>query len=93
LGTRLVNPIWRMGVGFEKNSGVQENAGIENKPRRERRSREQIAELVWVFKSSGLNQRKFSENRGIGLSELQRSLEHRASGEGASVDDRGDGSR
>ena len=26
------------------------------------------------FKDSGLTQRKFSENRGIGLSELQRSL-------------------
>jgi hypothetical protein len=48
---------------------VQENAGIENKPRRKRRSREQIAELVREFKSSGLTQRKFSENRGIALSE------------------------
>jgi len=53
---------------------VQENAGIENKPRRKRRSREQIAELVREFKDSGLTQRKFSENRGIALSELQRSL-------------------
>jgi hypothetical protein len=53
---------------------VQENADIENKPRRKRRSREQIAELVREFKSSGLTQRKFSENRGIALSELQRSL-------------------
>jgi hypothetical protein len=53
---------------------VQENEGIENKPRRKRRSREQIAELVREFKGSGLTQRKFSENRGIALSELQRSL-------------------
>jgi len=53
---------------------VQENAGIENKPRRKRRSREQIVGLVREFKSSGLTQRKFSENRGIALSELQRSL-------------------
>jgi hypothetical protein len=53
---------------------VQENEGIEKKPRRKRRSHEQIAELVREFKSSGLTQRKFSENRGIALSELQRSL-------------------
>jgi hypothetical protein len=53
---------------------VQENAGIEIKPRRRRRSREQIAELVRDFKSIGLTQRKFSENRGIALSELLRSL-------------------
>jgi hypothetical protein len=53
---------------------VQENEGIEDKPRRKRRSREQIAELVREFKDSGLTQRKFSENRGIALSELQRSL-------------------
>jgi len=49
-----------MGVGFEKEFGALENAGIENKPRRKRRSREQIAELVREFKSSGLTQRKFS---------------------------------
>jgi hypothetical protein len=49
---------------------MQENAGIENRPRRKRRSREQIAELVREFKSSGLTQRKFSENRRIALSEL-----------------------
>ena len=53
---------------------MQENAGIENSPRRKRRSREQIAELVREFKSSGLTQRKFSEHRGVALSELQRSL-------------------
>jgi hypothetical protein len=53
---------------------VQENEGIQIKARRKRRSREQIAELVREFKSSGLTQRKFSENRGIALSELQRSL-------------------
>jgi hypothetical protein len=53
--------------------GVQENAGIENKPRRKRRSREQIVELVREFKDSGLSQRKFCENRGIALSKLQRS--------------------
>jgi hypothetical protein len=53
---------------------VQENAGIENKPRRKRRSRAEIADLVREFKASGLTQRKLSENRGIGLSELQRSL-------------------
>jgi hypothetical protein len=32
------------------------------------------AGLVQEFKDSGLTQRKFSENRGIALSELQRSL-------------------
>jgi hypothetical protein len=53
---------------------VQENEGIQIKARRKRRSREQIAELVGEFKDSGLTQRKFSENRGIALSELQRSL-------------------
>ena len=53
---------------------MQENEGIDTKPRRKRRSREQIAELVREFKDSGLTQRKFSENRGIALSELQRSL-------------------
>ena len=53
---------------------MQENKGIENRPRKKRRSREQIAELVREFKDSGLTQRKFSENRGIALSELQRSL-------------------
>ena len=53
---------------------MQENEGIENKPRRKRRSREQIAKLVREFKASGLSQRKFSENHGIALSELQRSL-------------------
>jgi hypothetical protein len=61
--------------------GVQENAGIENKPRRRRRSREEIAELVRELKSSGLTQRKSSESRGIALSGSQRSLkiERRAS--------------
>jgi hypothetical protein len=53
---------------------VQANEGIQIKARRKRRSREQIAELVREFKDSGLTQRKFSENRGIALSELQRSL-------------------
>jgi hypothetical protein len=53
---------------------MQENEGIEIKPRRKRRSAEQIAELVREFGSSGLRQRKFCEERGIGLSELQRSL-------------------
>ena len=53
---------------------MQENEGIQIKARRKRRSREQIAELVREFKDSGLTQRKFSENRGIALSELQRSL-------------------
>jgi hypothetical protein len=52
---------------------VQENAGIENKPRRKRLSLEQIVELVREFKDSGLSQRKFCENRGIALSKLQRS--------------------
>ena len=47
---------------------------MQIKARRKRRSREQIAALVREFKSSGLTQRKFSENRGIALSELQRSL-------------------
>jgi hypothetical protein len=45
---------------------MQENADIENKPRRKRRSQEQIAELVREFKDSGLTQRKFSESWGIG---------------------------
>ena len=53
---------------------MQENVGIEKRPRRKRRSREQIEELVREFKDSGLTQRKFCENRGIALSELQRSL-------------------
>ena len=53
---------------------MQENEGTEVRTRRKRRSREEIVELVREFKSSGLTQRKFSENRGIALSELQRSL-------------------
>ena len=53
---------------------MQENEGTEVRTRRKRRSREEIAELVREFRSSGLTQRKFSENRGIALSELQRSL-------------------
>ena len=53
---------------------MQENERIQDQPRRKRRSREQIAELVREFKSSGLTQRKFSVNRGIAVSELQRSL-------------------
>ena len=53
---------------------MQENEGTEVRTRRKRRSREEIAELVREFKSSGLTQRKFSENRRIALSELQRSL-------------------
>jgi hypothetical protein len=53
---------------------VQENEGTEVRTRRKRRSREQIVELVREFKDSGLNQRKFCENREIALSELQRSL-------------------
>jgi hypothetical protein len=53
---------------------VQENESIQDKPRRKRRSREQIAELVRDFRSSGLSQRQFSNSRGIALSELQRSL-------------------
>jgi hypothetical protein len=51
-----------------------ENEIIEIKARRKRRSLEQIAELVREFGSSGLRQRQFCEERGIGLSELQRSL-------------------
>jgi hypothetical protein len=60
---------------------VQENEGTEMRTRRRRRSREQIAELVREFRTSGLTQRKFCENRGIALSVLQRSLkiERRAS--------------
>jgi hypothetical protein len=60
---------------------VQENEGTEVRARRKRRSREQIAELVREFKASGLTQRRFSENGGIALSVLQRSLkiERRAS--------------
>jgi hypothetical protein len=40
---------------------------IEIKPRRKRRSLEQIGELVREFGSSGLTQRQFCEERGIGL--------------------------
>lgn len=43
---------------------MQENEGLEIKPRRKRRSPEQIAELVREFESSGLTQRKFCEDRG-----------------------------
>ena len=56
---------------------MQENAGIANKPRRRRRSREQIAELVRSFTTRGLTQSKPEQicvDRGVGLSELQRSL-------------------
>jgi hypothetical protein len=53
---------------------MQENEGSEVRTRRKRRSREGIAEPVREFKASGLTQRKFSENRGIALSVLQRSL-------------------
>jgi hypothetical protein len=53
---------------------MQENEGIEVKPGRKRWSREQILELVGEFGSSGLTQRKFCEERGMKLSELQRSL-------------------
>jgi hypothetical protein len=38
---------------------MQENESLEVKPRRKRRSLEQIAELVRDFGSSGLTQRKF----------------------------------
>jgi hypothetical protein len=53
---------------------MQENESIQIKPRRKRRSPEQIAELVREFGASGLRQRQFCEDRGIALSELQRSL-------------------
>jgi hypothetical protein len=55
---------------------MQENGEVETKIklRKQRRSREQIAELVREFRASGQTQRKFCEDRGIGLSELQRSL-------------------
>lgn len=53
---------------------MQENEGANIEARRRRRSREEIAELVREFKSSRLTQRKFSENRGIALSVLPRSL-------------------
>ena len=53
---------------------MQENEGAEVRTRKKRRSREQIAELVREFTASGLTQRKFCEDRGIALSELQRSL-------------------
>ena len=52
----------------------EENEIIEIKPRRKRRSLEQIDELVREFEASGLTQRQFCEEGGIGLSELQRSL-------------------
>ena len=53
---------------------MQQNERAKIRVRARRRSREEIAELVREFRSSGLTQRKFSENRGIALSELQRSL-------------------
>jgi|SRR5215831_742024 len=53
---------------------MQENESIQIKPRRKRRSPEQIAELVREFGASGLTQRQFCADRGIALSELQRSL-------------------
>jgi hypothetical protein len=53
---------------------MQGNESIQIKPRRKRRSPEQIAELVREFGGSGLRQRQFCEERGIALSELQRSL-------------------
>ena len=53
---------------------MQENEGVQGKARRKRRSREQIAQLVRDFRSSGLTQRNFSASRGMALSELQRSL-------------------
>jgi hypothetical protein len=53
---------------------MQENESIQIKPRRKRRSPEQIAELVREFGASGLTQRQFCEARGIALSELLRSL-------------------
>jgi hypothetical protein len=53
---------------------VQENEGSEVGARKKRRSREQIAEQIREFEASGLTQRKFCEERGIGLSEFQRSL-------------------
>jgi hypothetical protein len=52
----------------------RENEIIEIKPRRKRRSLEQIAELVREFGASGLRRGQFCEERGIALSELQRSL-------------------
>ena len=53
---------------------MQEKESLEVKPRRKRRSPEQIGGLVREYGSSGLTQRKFCEGRGIALSELQRSL-------------------
>lgn len=53
---------------------MQEIGEAEIKSRKKRRSREQIAELVREFRASGQTQRKFCEDRGVGLGELQRSL-------------------
>jgi hypothetical protein len=53
---------------------MQDNEGNQIELRRKRRSAEQIAEQVREFGASGLTQRKFCEERGIALSELQRSL-------------------
>jgi hypothetical protein len=49
---------------------VQENEGIEKQARRKRRSREQIAELVREFKSSGLSQRRFSLTAELRLASI-----------------------
>lgn len=76
---------------------MQQNTGLEAKPRRKRRSRDQIAELVTGVsvqrKSSGLSQRAFSEQRGITLDELQPSLKIVRRSQPASVDGRANGSR
>jgi hypothetical protein len=53
---------------------VEENEDTEVRARKRRRSQEQIAELVREFTASGRSQRKFCEDRGIALSELQRGL-------------------
>jgi len=44
---------------------MQENESIQIKPRRKRRSPEQIAELVREFGTTGLGPWQFCEDRGI----------------------------
>jgi hypothetical protein len=63
-----------MGPGFGKSGGCKRTKPAKSDALRKRRSRQQIAELVHECTASGLTQRKFGEDRGIALSELQRSL-------------------
>jgi hypothetical protein len=56
---------------------VLENVGLENKPRRKRRSREQIAEPVREFESSGLSGNPYSLSKSPAIEldlELQNTM-------------------